>query len=370
MLKNTNYDDKKFFSEQYYIAVKNNKRNTAGAKAPQDIETLALRRGMKPIYFKRIDNNTRLKQKFSKLITAVIAISNWFKVLIKTKKNSLILIQHPMQAIPISNLFIKIIKKIKKSTFVAIIHDLESLRKGIKGIIRYDAQKSAKADNEFLKNCDYIICHNEKMKQYLTNIGFSDSQLICLQIFDYLYEGSLPSRKQINNNSVIIAGNLDENKSGYIYKLKELNSNIKFHLYGPNFLGNKYENNIKYYGQAEPNVLPQILEGSFGLVWDGDSLETCSGNTGEYLKYNCPHKVSLYLASEIPVIIWSESAMANFIADNKLGIIVNNLKEIQTKINNITGEEYFEICKAVKKQSILLKEGYYFNTAMDKIISK
>lgn len=359
------------FSEQYYIAAKTSKRNTAGAKAPQDIETLALRRGMKPIFFKKVDNNSsKIRRSFSKLITFSISVANWLGVQIKAKKNSLILIQHPMQAIPIANFFVKFIKKVKGCTFVAIIHDLESLRKGIKGVIRYDAQKSAKADNEFLKNCDYIICHNERMKQYLVNVGFEESQLVCLEVFDYLYKNKLADKKQINNHTVIVAGNLNKNKSGYVYKLKELDSDIKFHLYGPNFLEKEVKNNIKYYGQFEPHVLPQVLEGSFGLVWDGDSLETCSGNTGEYLKYNCPHKVSLYLASQIPVIIWSKSAMAKFIEKNHLGIVVDNLNEIRTKIYNITDEEYLSICKAVKKQSDLLKQGYYFYTAMDKIISK
>ena len=62
------------------------------------------------------------------------------------------------------------------------------------------------------------------------------------------------------------------------------------------------------------------LFGSFGLVWDGMSSETCKGSFGEYLRINNPHKTSLYLASGIPVIIWSKAALAEFIEKNKCGI--------------------------------------------------
>ena len=58
------------------------------------------------------------------------------------------------------------------------------------------------------------------------------------------------------------------------------------------------------------------MEGSFGLVWDGISVETCAGVYGEYLKVNNPHKTSLYLASGIPVIIWKEAAWLSLLNAN------------------------------------------------------
>jgi hypothetical protein len=32
-----------------------------------------------------------------------------------------------------------------------------------------------------------------------------------------------------------------------------------------------------------PEELIKNLQGRYGLVWDGDALDTCSGLTGEYL---------------------------------------------------------------------------------------
>ena len=57
------------------------------------------------------------------------------------------------------------------------------------------------------------------------------------------------------------------------------------------------------FGSFLPDELPSALEGSFGLVWDGDSSKTCSGVFGEYLRYNNSHKASLYLASGFPIIV-------------------------------------------------------------------
>ena len=59
--------------------------------------------------------------------------------------------------------------------------------------------------------------------------------------------------------------------------------------------------NETYFGSFLPDELPAALEGGFGLVWDGDSAETCSGVFGEYLRYNNSHKASLYLASGFPL---------------------------------------------------------------------
>ena len=62
------------------------------------------------------------------------------------------------------------------------------------------------------------------------------------------------------------------------------------------------------------------------------SSETCKGSFGEYLRINNPHKTSLYLASGIPVIIWSKAALAEFIEKNKCGITVDSLYEIADKL--------------------------------------
>ena len=95
-------------------------------------------------------------------------------------------------------------------------------------------------------------------------------------IFDYLIgiEGEkIQERgKRKQGYSCIIAGNLDKQKSAYVY---ELPKDIAFDLYGPNYTG-QAGGNICYHGSFPPAELPYELEGNFGLVWDGISVDTCA----------------------------------------------------------------------------------------------
>ena len=130
----------------------------------------------------------------------------------------------------------------------------------------------------------------------------------------------------------------------------------------------KLGDNLKYFGSFKPDELPGKLEGKFGLVWDGDSLDTCSGNTGNYLRYNNPHKTSLYLSAGIPVIIWKEAAMSNFIEKHKAGILVESLTEIDDVINNISDSDYTELKNNAIQIGMQLRNGYYYKKAVQKCL--
>jgi len=206
------------------------------------------------------------------------------------------------------------------------------------------------------------------MKNYLISCGYNSDIIIELEIFDYLYSGSLLDKSTCKESSIAIAGNLAVGKSKYISLLPTLGQELKIHLFGPNYIEEPQVSNIIYHGQFKPDELPQFLEGAFGLVWDGDTLDTCSGNTGNYLRYNNPHKVSLYLASGLPVIVWKESAIAAFIEKNNLGLTVKSIYNIPQAIQTLTDEQYAIMKKNVTVQSSMLREGYYFLTAMDRAV--
>ena len=102
-----------------------------------------------------------------------------------------------------------------------------------------------------------------------------------------------------------------------------------------------YDNpNVMYKG-VFPADDPSEIEGAWGLVWDGPDPETCSTSPiGRYLSYNTSHKISLYLVTGKPVIIWSGCALAGLIVKNGLGITVDSLDEISDRISTITFAEY------------------------------
>ena len=103
------------------------------------------------------------------------------------------------------------------------------------------------------------------------------------------------------------------------------------------------------------------------MIWDGDSSKECSGVYGEYLKYNNPHKTSLYLSSGMPIIIWREAALAEFVDKNKLGIVVDNLSQIKPILDKMTKEEYQEIKSNTIKIAHKLRSGFYIKKAITEL---
>ena len=109
------------------------------------------------------------------------------------------------------------------------------------------------------------------------------------------------------------------------------------------------------------------MEGSFGLVWDGVSAKTCEGIYGNYLRVNNPHKTSLYLASGIPVIIWKEAALADFIEKQHCGILVDSIDDITEKIKKMSDQEYCEIQKNVCDIGKKIRDGYFYKKALESV---
>ncbi len=348
----------------YYIRIKPAKRETAGFKAPDDVNRICQRLGMKNIDFPRFPNHYSKLRKRLWLYTAVPA--HWLGLLLRVKRGSVIFFQHPMYANKLIPPMVKLVRRVKKCRFVALIHDLESLRKGIGGVVSYDQKREEYSDTVMLDCFDRIICHNASMARYMVSRGFAPEKLIELGLFDYLCPDNEKTPTLGATPQVVVAGNLAPTKSGYVYDMNL--TGCLLDLYGINFQPDALSDreNVRYNGAFHPDELPGALSGSFGLVWDGPVSSTCAGNTGEYLKYNNPHKVSLYLAANLPVIIWSQAALAGVIQEQGLGIAVDSLDQIPQRIQSITPEQYRQMCENVRCVGQKLREGRFFQTAARK----
>ena len=146
-------------------------------------------------------------------------------------------------------------------------------------------------------------------------------------------------------------------QAGYVYRLGQLDSKVRFRLYGPNYQEGVPQVGVKYCGQFPPEQLPQTLRGGFGLVWDGDRLDCCDGVYGTYLKYNNPHKASLYLACGIPVMVWDQSALADYVVEHHLGIAVGSLEELPRRLQHMSREEYQTLCQGAREMGARLRRG-------------
>jgi hypothetical protein len=343
--------------------------NTAGSKAPTDISFIAESLGVRPLVFissKWIPGNIymrRIKALFSGLKT-------WRRLFREIDEESYVIVQHPYESINVFRRYIDICKQKKNVHFIALIHDLDSIRGNFN--LKNQQQLSKRnrvGDYEILSKCDYIISHNESMSVLLTKMGIEKRKIIDLEIFDYIVNGEVPKDRMFDK-SVTVAGNLMPGKCKYLYELLGYeNRSFTLHLYGPGFEDRGFKNVI-YHGSFPSDTLPTQLEGSFGLVWDGDAMESCVGNSGEYLRYNNPHKTSLYLASNMPVIVWNEAAIKSYIENNKAGVGVNNLYELNDLLDGLPLDEYSMLqsnsCIAGKK----IRSGYYFKRTMEELNSR
>ena len=355
----------------YYIReVQTNEgvQKTAGIKARDDVESILSANGYHAI---TVETDLEKRKKVNPVLGLYYhydTMCKWNQALNKLKNGDCLIIQFPVinHTIFLKNTISKLQKK--GVTVALLIHDLETIRASLRKNVSAKARKRLNLEeNSILKECDYIIAHNKKMVDYLNRVlGINENKLISLEIFDYLipdFDKKFDLTKIQKENPTIIAGTLRLHKAKYVYDLPE---NVNFNLYGVGYEG-KSEDNIEYFGSFMPDDLPFAMQGSFGLVWDGESADTCSGIYGEYLKINNPHKTSLYLASGIPVVIWKQAALAEFITKNNCGIVVNYLSEIAEVKAKISDSDYAEMKKNVMIISQKLRSGYYLLEATKKI---
>ena len=80
----------------YYIRIKPRKRETAGFKAPEDVNRICEKMGMKNVDFPRFPNDYGKLRKRLWLYTVVPM--HWLKLLLRVKRGSTVFFQHPMYA--------------------------------------------------------------------------------------------------------------------------------------------------------------------------------------------------------------------------------------------------------------------------------
>lgn len=226
--------------------------------------------------------------------------------------------------------------KAKGCRISVLFHDFYTLR---------EQRQNDTAELSLLQLADIVIAHSESMAQSMREHN-CNAEMRLLHCFDYL----LPEIHVNRTDAIIYAGNLS--KSGFVRKLRDVTGN--FNLYGLPSVEDV--SNVHYKGVFSSNA-PEGLEGSWGLVWDGDSTDSCDGLNGEYLRYNAPFKLSLYLALGIPVIVWEQSAASTFVRSRHLGICINSLHEISEQIASLSEEEKSLIHKSVTELSHSIRTG-------------
>ena len=320
---------------------------TAASKAKVDAMSILEKAGYHTVYFPKI-TSVAVFRKFWKELSAQVS------------KDSHLVLEYPcwpLKRISLIYLFC-LVKRIK---VYGVIHDIGALRLGW----------SPMKDMLFLKMFDGLVSHNASMTAWLKEKGYK-KKIVNLEAFDYC----LTQPRNFHETSIgekfklFYAGNLSYNKATYIYDkgLDKLDK-VELCVYGQHFEKERINGSkVNYKGVFNPNT-PDLPENyHFGLVWEGSSLDTCDGAFGNYIRFNNPHKFSLYLSLGLPVIVWKEAAIAAFVVDNKIGFTISSFRELETISERITSDLYNEYIRNIYPFSEKVRSGYFLKTAIGELV--
>ncbi|MGC8821240.1 MAG: hypothetical protein ACP5PP_09110 [Fervidobacterium sp.] len=320
----------------YYVSSFFWKNYNAASKAKMDVERIFQNIGLEPINLFKDGRNIRI-------FSFWMFIKLFFESFSNKYTESTVFFQNgtgiDILLAPILNL------AFRRSKRVIIIHDVESIRFGRKE--DYIREKFV------FQRFNYAICHTDEMATFLREKLKFKGILKTLGFFDYIVSKecerkdddlSFPDISKNEKFIISFAGNLSRWKSAFLHKLSENASvshkNYKIFLYGKGYDGKVEEGYIESKGAYTPDELPLHIQGHFGLVWDGDGIDRISGTTGYYLKYNMPHKASLYIVSGLPVITWKDSACFKLVEKYNIGFGINSLLELDRKLERVTEQQY------------------------------
>ena len=324
----------------------------AGNKAKTDIERTLQDLGAR---------NLGLRTTFydNKAVAFVLNLAGIVKMMFCIRKGDRLVLQYPVKKY---FSFICRVAHWRKAQIIVIIHDLMSLHR---------KRVTLETELSRLSKGDVIIASNEKMQQWLAAQGLQ-RPMTALGLFDYLdgkeHQQPHPRREKQGERqfSLVYAGALVMRKNSYLLELANKAEHFDLHIYGnaDGLPGIEKAPHAVCYPFTPADEFISNADGDFGLVWDGNSLETCQGDFGEYLRYNSPHKVSFYLRAGLPVIIWREAAVASIIEQEGIGITIASIAELEQRLQTLTTEDLERMRQNVARVSQRLASGHYFREAL------
>lgn len=338
-----------YISRNYY------NKNSAGNKAKIDNEDTVSEMGAVNLGLNRTIKN-------SKILAFFLDLAGIIRACILLKKNDILFLQYPVKKY---FSFLCSIAQLKNAKTISLIHDLGSFRR---------KKLTIEKEIDRLSHSDYIIASNENMKVWLKEHGLQ-KPIGVLGLFDYRSPSFHQPQPMIGNISkklsVVYAGALSMRKNSFLVELSKSLSTWNLTIVGnkDGLQGLQDNTHITYKGFLPSDEFIAHIDADFGLVWDGDSLDTCSGNYGEYLRWNSPHKVSFNLRAGLPVIIWKEAAVAPIIEKEGVGITINSLQELDNMLPHLSSEDYLTMKQKACQMAEKLNRGYSLKEAIQTAIS-
>lgn len=360
-----------YYTETNYID--HDDLRTAGGKGRDDYFEVLRRAGLECIRIPTLKTSPYGSGPFSRIRLEKKLRKAWREALSGLGKGDVLFLHSP-----VSEKFLGypgIIEEVHERgcRIVNIVFDLETFFKSdYKRLAKLKHAMDSRTESRLFAAADLMICHNKRMRDKLVSLGIDEKKIICVGVMDYLRDddGFCDTERFSPDGPVVFCGNLDVNKSGFVYELAGgAVPGLRMDIYGPGYSG-KDSPKVKHTGVFRPAELMDLMKGSFGLVWDGPSVDTCMGACGDYLRYNNPHKMSHYLASGMPVLVWEEAAMAEFVTEEGCGLTIKDLKQIPPLISGLGEEEYRSLRLNAERVGLQMRRGEHIGNAVEEAVRR
>lgn len=339
---------------KYYISRNYRSRYDAAGKAKVDCETILEKNGWKNIGF-----NSSFYT--NGLVGTLVSAIGLLWALIRLTPSSVVCLQYPF------NKFYRLSAagaSFKRCRIITIVHDVYGLKK---------PKTNPSGEVALLSKSDVLIVHNNTMANWFRKQNVN-AKLLTIDIFDYLH-GQPLRKKDIAAHSqweLVFAGNMGGPKS-FLYEMDTIeNAPLKVNVYGvgfrPDCVKKPDASLLSYHGKFPSDEVIDVIEGDFGIVWYGHSLDTCDTESGQYLKSNNPHKLSMYLLCDLPIVIWDQAAMARFVTEQKIGITVSSLRELPARLAALSQQDIADMKANVRTVQQKLLEGEYLAVALQQAL--
>lgn len=335
---------------------------TAFAKVANDITDVLCHRGARKICLNHWSLPIRGTMRILGMLWGIFA---WCRVR-RIERGSVVVVQYPFAAFRCQRFGLSVFGWLKEKNcrVILFVHDVD--------VPRFVNDGHVAVGSEFVltlgRLVDRIVVHGPAMRKWFEARDFDSKKLVELGVFDYL---ATPALRQASfSRDVIVAGNLHPKKAGYASRLHEI-SDVNWVVYSGYWDEKKMGgSNIRYMGTCPSELFPGKLTSGFGLVWDGDGIDTATGNAGEYMRLVSPHKLSLFLTSGLPVIVWKYAAVADFIRENDCGVLIESLRDLPHVLLEIDADRYAVLSRNAMNIASQMRAGYFTLRAFEQCVQE
>lgn len=320
----------------------------AGNKAPTDVRQVAQELGFRPVDLSPFTRASRADRALSIARAGVQSVTATPRL----ARTAVLLTQHPLGRVN----DVLLARWARRTRSIVLVHDLESLRRA----------EYAAREQHVLKSYDVVVVHTEAMAAHLQR-SLPRTTTVVLGCFDYLVPEPPALAPLTDRPSALhVVGRLGPDKAAYLYALDALALPVR--AYGHGCVVERLPAGVSWQGVLDMDRPSLPARDGFGVMWDGTSAKGLQGSMGTYLRYNSPHKFSMYMALGLPVIVPNGAALSALVEREGLGLVCGSIAEAAVAAAALPADRWRAMGAAVERLRERLLSGGQTRDALSRAL--